>query len=201
MSIADQIQRAVADGYYSCGICLDLSKAFDTVNHCMLLQKREQYGIRGVAYDWFKSYLHNRKQFVSLGGVSSELLDVTCGVPQGPLLFLLYINDIQNSTSALDIHLFAEKSVPRLESIVNIQLSNVYRWLCANKLSLNIEKSNYIIFHSVQRKLNYQVRITLNGQLFKQELSTTYLGVAIDCHLNWKSYISNLSKRLNVTDI
>ena len=106
-------------------------------------------------------------------------------------------------TSSLMIsNLFCtEKSLPRLESIVNIQLSNVYRWLCANKLSLNIEKSNYIIFHSVQRKLNYQVRITLNGQLFKQELSTTYLGVVIDCHLNWKSHISNLSKRLNVTDI
>ena len=97
----------------------------------------------------------------------------------GPhLLFLLYINDIQNSNSSLDIHLFAddsnifctEKSLPKLESIDNIQLSNVYPWLCVNiKLSLNIEKSNCIIFHLVQRKLNYEVRISLNGQLFKQD--------------------------------
>ena len=127
------------------------------VNRCILLQKLDNYGIRGVAYDWFKSRYDNRKQFVSLGGVSSELLDVTCGVPQvsvlGPLLFLC-----------------TEKSLPKLESIVNIQLSNVYRWLYANiKLSLNIEKSNYIIFHSLQRKLNYEVRISLNGQLFKQD--------------------------------
>jgi hypothetical protein len=162
----------------------------------------------GIVYDWFESYLYNRKQFVSIGGVSSGLLDVTCGVPQGsvlgPLLFLLYINDMKNTTSDLDIYLFgddsnlfcSDKSLSRLETRVNAQLSEVYRWLCANRLSLNIEKSNYIIFHSVQRKLNYEIKVFLNNQILKREFSTTYLGVAIDCHLNWKSHVSNISKNV-----
>jgi hypothetical protein len=81
LSITDQIQTAVENGYYLCGIFLDLSKAFDTVNHFILFQKLEHYGFRGIVYDWFESYLYNRKQFVSIGGVSSGLLDVTCGVP------------------------------------------------------------------------------------------------------------------------
>jgi hypothetical protein len=83
LSIIDKIQNAIENGNYSCGIFLDLSKVFDTVNHQILLQKLEYYGIRGMANDWFKSYLDNRKQFVSMGGVKSDMLYITCGVPQG----------------------------------------------------------------------------------------------------------------------
>jgi hypothetical protein len=86
LSIIDKIQNAIEDGNYSCGIFLDLSKAFDTVNHEILLQKLEYYGIRGMANDWFESYLDNRKQFVSMGGVKSDMLGITCGVPQGSVL-------------------------------------------------------------------------------------------------------------------
>ena len=194
LGITDRIQRAVEDGCYSCGIFLDLSKAFDTVNHNILLRKLEYYGIRGVAHNWFKSYLDNRKQFVSVGNNTSGLL--SCGVPQGsvlgPLLFLLYINDIQNCTSVFDIHLFADdsnlfyadKNLRTLETTVNNQISYVFEWLCANMLSLNVEKSNYIIFHPVQKKINHQVNISLKSQPLKQVFNTSYLGVVIDCHLN-----------------
>ena len=158
LSITDKIQSAVEDGYYSGGIFLDLSKAFDTVSHSILLQKLEYYGIRGIAHNCLKSYLDNSKQFVTVGSISSGLLNISGGVPQGsvlgPLLFLLYINDIQNSTRILDFHLFADdsnlfyanKSLLTLETIVNKEISHVYQWLCANKLSLNVEKFNYIIF-------------------------------------------------------
>ena len=124
------------------GIFLDLSKAFDTINHYFLLQKLEHYGFGGIVYDWIESYINNRKQFVLIGGVSSGQLNVTCGVPQGYVLgllvFLLYINDMNNTTSCLDVHLFADdsnllncidKSLSRLETRVNTQLSEIYRWL------------------------------------------------------------------------
>ena len=93
ISITDKIQKAIDQGYYSCGIFLDLSKAFDTVNHQILLDKLEYYGIRGLAKQWFESYLMNRMQFVSLGSCKSDMLNISCGVPQGsvlgPILFFV----------------------------------------------------------------------------------------------------------------
>ena len=94
--LTDKIQRSINNGTYSCGIFLDLCKAFDTVDHRIILNKLEYNGIRGVANDWFASYLSNRRQFVSLFGTNSDYQTVTCRVPQGsvlgPILFLLYIN-------------------------------------------------------------------------------------------------------------
>ena len=113
--------------------------------------KLEHYGIRDSALRWFASYLNKRKQFVSINGVNSELRELSCGVPQGsilgPLLFLIYINDLPNISNKLDIFLFADdtniyyenESFKELEKIVNKELKNLYLWLSINRLALNIE--------------------------------------------------------------
>ena len=206
--ITDKIQKAIDSGMFTCGIFLDLSKAFDTVNHKILLQKLECYGIRGVAKRWFESYLNNRQQFVSLGNVKSETKAISCGVPQGsvlgPILFLLCVNDFQNCSKILYFHLFADdtnlflahKSIATLEKETSEQLNLVHEWLCANKLSLIIEKSNFVIFHQAQKKLTYAVNIAINDKFLKYEDNIKCLGVLIDKNLNWKSHVSFLSKKI-----
>ena len=160
--ITNKIQKAIENKHYLCGIFLDLSKAFDTVNHYILLRKLENYGIRGVANEWFSSYLQNRQQYVTNGNTNSEQRMITCGVPQGsvlgPLLFLLYINDFKNCASGIDFHLFADdsnllcthKNLECLEVNLNIQLNRVNEWLCANELSLKLK--NPILFFSIHPK-------------------------------------------------
>ena len=105
MEITEKIKESIDKGKFGCGIFIDLKKAFDTVNHKILLTKLEHYGVRGVMLNWFESYLTGRKQYVFYNGVSSEVKDITCGVPQGsvvgPLLFLIYINDLPNVSKKL----------------------------------------------------------------------------------------------------
>ena len=169
LSIIDQVQKAIEDRDYPCGIFLDFRRAFDTVNHNILLSKLEFYGIRGVVKDLSTSYLRNRMQMMSLASVNSDIQPVYCGVPPGsvlgPLLFLIYINDFHNCSELLDSHLFADdanlffkhKGINILENEINSELANVHIWLSANKLSLNIEKSNLSFF--IQSKNEFPRRL------------------------------------------
>ena len=158
LEIYDQISKDIDHNKINCSIFLDFKKAFDTVNHNVLLRKLERYGIRGNAFLILKSFfLQNRTQYTLVNGRKSCYKGITCGVPQGstlgPLLFLIYINDLYQSTT-LRINLFADDSylslantsAKLLEAEVNNELETVNQWLRYNKVSLNKDKSSFIIF-------------------------------------------------------
>ena len=152
INITENIRKALDDGNIGCGVFVDLQKAFDTVDHQILLAKLNYYGIRGVSNDWFKSYLSNRNQYVSINGYESGLAAINCGVPQGsvlgPLLFLLYINDLNQAIKFCKVHHFADdtnllclsNSIKKLSKLVHADLKHLLNWLNANKISLNVKK-------------------------------------------------------------
>ena len=207
LELQSQLINNIEKGLFSCCIFLDFSKAFDTVNHNILLKKLEHYGIRGIALSWFKSYLDKRKQVVIANGETSSEQEVKCGVPQGsvlgPLLFLLYINDIYNSSKELDFRLFADdtsilfadRNLDFIEQIVNSQLAKVSEWLLANKLSLNVSKSNFLLVSP--RKVTKYINLSINNEKLKQENYTKYLGIIIDEKLNWKQHVKQVNLKIS----
>ena len=189
---------------FSCGVFIDLKKAFHTVNHKILLDKLNYYGFRGIVNQWFSSYLTNRTQTTEINSYISDKEVVNCGVPQRsvlrPLLFLLYVNDIQHCSRKVKFVLFADdtnvlyslKNLKTLELIVNAELNNLFNWLTSNKLTLNIKKTNFVIFRPQQKKLNYlpQINIFDNEQTNKNVIlehknCIKFLGLLIDENLGW----------------
>ena len=164
IQLVNKIATCIDQNKVTAGVFLDLSKAFDTIDHQILFYKLERYGIRGVALQWIKSYFQNGKQFVQYNNVSSSANIITCGVPQGsilgPLFFIFYVNDLQNALRFTESLLFADDTRVNyshtdpvsLISVFNNELSNVYRWMKSNKLSVNITKTNYVIFKSRNKK-------------------------------------------------
>ena len=177
--LTESVKNTLDNKRLGCGIFIDLQRAFDTVNHEILLSKLEHYGIRGCALEWFRSYLSDRKQYVSVNGKSSSLLTVSCGVPHGsvlgPLLFLVYINDLPNASKKLTFYLFADdtniyyesKDLSNLIKIVNRELRLVKKCLDANKLSSNIDMTNYILFHSSSVKISSAFDIKIGKKCIK----------------------------------
>ena len=187
-----------------------MSKAFDNLNHNILFDKLEHYVVRGVALHWFKSYLHNRSQYVVYNGLQSAKLGIKCSVPQGsilgPILFLIYINDITNVSRLLQLLLFADdtntflkhRDIKALIKIVNSELVKLADWFSANRLSLNVSKTNFIIYCSSKRKYNPNlINISLNGHEITQIKHTKFLGVYIDERLNWDEHVKQLSTKLS----
>ena len=199
LSLEDNLTRALENGEHVVGVYLDFS--FDTVDHMILLQKLYHYGVRGCAHDWFTSYLSNRSQFVTYNGVKSNLNNVKCGVPQGyilgPLLFLLYINDLLFACKRTFPVLFADdsnlflsgKNTDQVQQMMDDELKDIVIWLRANKLSLNISKTHYMLF-SNKKVIQPNVTIEINGQPITCVTKTKFLGVIIDNKLTWKEHIS-----------
>ena len=170
IELMDRVISALNDKFLPISIFMDLSKAFDTLDHDIVLGKLRYYGINGTSLDWFRSYLLNRKQYVEINNERSSCLDIKTGVPQGsilvPLLFLIYMNDIPNVSQAFRFILYAddttlfstfEYSIPirtsKADELLNQELFLVNEWLEINKLSLNIGKTKYMIFHPHQKDI------------------------------------------------
>ena len=173
------------------------------------MQKLQFYGIQGENNLWFTSYLSNRKQRVKLDCQLSPYLDISCGVPQGsilgPLLFLIYINDMKNSIKHSIVHHFADdtnllcsdKCEKSLKRKLNEDLKLIYTWLCANRLSLNVDKTEFIVFRPPRRKLNNRFTLKLNQKILFESTKIKYLGMILDQSLSWKHHIFELRKKLS----
>ena len=202
INIIENIRKALDDGNIGCGVFVDLQKAFNTVDHQILLAKLNPFGIRGVSNNWFKSYLSNRRQYVSINGYEFGLAAINCGVPQGsilgPLLFLLYINDLKVHHFADDTNLLClSNSIKKLNKLVNADLNRLVNWLNTNKISLNVKKTEMVIFKSKQNKFEGDLKIKLCGKRLYSTESVKYLGVKIDTNLSWQYHINDLSIKLN----
>ena len=207
LNFVNHIATAIDNHLHTLGIFLDLSKAFDTIDHEILLFKLSHYGVRGKALEWYKSYLTGRNQFVSINSANSNYASMTCGVPQGsllgPLLFILYINDLQNSSRILSFILFADdtsvffshRNPDVLVNTVNTELASINQWICCNKLSLNVQKTHCMLFSNSVSFLPSNV--SLNDSVIQMVDSTKFLGLNIDNKLSWKEHIMYLSKLLS----
>ena len=198
---------------YVLGIFIDLSKAFDTIDHDQMIYKLSHYGIRGTTNDLLKSYLTNRFQYTDCLGEKSEKLKVEYGVPQGsvlgPLLFLIYINDIINCSNqqlgefvlfADDTNIFVSgKTLSEAYSKANILLRSLDRYMTTNKLHINMTKCCYMIFRPTQRLVDQpdaDYKLTINNCEIKHVLFTKFLGITIDEKLSWEQHITELKRKL-----
>lgn len=184
------------------GCFLDLRKAFDTVNHNILLLKMEKYGIRGPTLKLMKSYLRERQQFVELEDFTSSLKPILCGVPQGsilgPLLFLIYINDIHVDSNDSKILLFADDTclIRQNASLddFNSDLNEIKTWLDGNRLALNVSKTNYVAFSKSRKSIS---GINIGQQALNQTTHVKYLGILIDERLLFIDHIKYVCKRIS----
>ena len=188
-------------------LLIDFSKAFDMVEHSILLKKLECYGIRGTALKWFESYLSNREQFVSVNGVDSTKKAIKFGVPQGsilgPLLFVIYINDMPKICHLAKFILYADdaniilrgNSMHEIEQQLSELILALTKWIASNGLKLNLKKTNYMLFS--KRKIVNTRGIFINNTKIEQKSECRFLGVIIDDKLCWAQHIKAMKAKMS----
>ena len=170
-SLTEMIRKSLDEDKFACEFFIDLLKTFDTVDHGILLSKLNRYGARGASYQWFKSYLTGRQPFTAIAHLKSDFCSINYGVRQGlvmgPILFLLYINDLNREILHSKVHHFADDtnflytshSLKKQNRTINFDLSNLVQWLKANRISLDVNKTELVIFRSpkklIYRNLNF----------------------------------------------
>ena len=203
----NDLYTAMSNNEISIAVYIDAMKAFDTVNHNILLNKLQYFGITGKCADWFEEYLKGRQQCTIANDVISSLKPIKCGVPQGsvcgPLLFLLYINDISKSLKKCKVSLYADDTVLYYSSnnlnqaVNNIQndLAELSSWCDINKLTINCKKTKYCVYGMrkiVKRSKNVDIILSLNNIPLERVCSYKYLGFILDDHLNFNKHISSM---------
>ena len=209
LKFTQSIYDSFNDGRHGVAVLLDFQKAFDTVNHSILLRKMERLGVRGLMRDWFESYLSNRKQYVQIEDCLSGSRIITSGVPQGSvlggLIFLLCINDMVNCCNDVEIIQFADdktfffsnRSVDLVVETMNSTLVDVDTWLQVNRLSLNIDKTNYILFSNVYS--NLPNNIIIRNSSISLVTSAKFLGIIIDNRLNFSEHVRYTCNKISKT--
>ena len=211
--LVNKILKSFENNCYTLGVFIDLTKVFDLVDHYIVLKKLFHYGVRGKTLKLLQSYLHNRKQYIAYENSSkTEFKKWICGVPQGSilahLLFLIFINDLCHSTPLLEAILFADdtnhfyshNNVKELFRTMNAELSHLNDWFCANKLSLNTNKTKYVLFYKAKIKYNLPLFLPdlfVDDVKIKSENSLKLLGVMIDQNLTWKTHVELVENKIS----
>ena len=209
LEVIDRITLQLDNKITPINIFLDLSKAFDTLDHNILLEKLKHYGIHDTALALFESYLSNRQQYVEYNGTESTLEYITTGVPQGsilgPLLFIIYINDIAQSSRKFDFITYADDTTlcSTLDGVtavadINTALKNITEWLEINKLSLNVKKTKAMVFHMPQKQI-IPPNLKINDTTIEFVDNFVFLGVTINKHLNWSNHVDKTANKISKT--
>ena len=210
LSFVDYLINSFENNELTFGIFQDISKAFDTIDHNILLSKLYKYGIRGNTLNWYMNYLSNRYQFVSTNNTSSSFLIIECGVPQGsilgPILFLLYINDLPRVSTKLKLLLYADDTNIVFENsdtkttikTINMEMRKIIVWLKSNKLHINVNKTVSLLFHTRQKRVNIYINsIVIDDNIIPITTNTKCLGINIDNNLTWKAHINYITKKIS----
>ena len=208
--IVDNVKISIDKNEYTIGIFLDLCKAFDTVDHSILLKKLKNYGIRGVAHSLISSYLSNRTQFTVINSVESEHRNIGFGVPQGsvlgPLLFIIFINDIQFCIPEENSRLFADdtgifvsgREITATVKTAQTLLYKLHEWFQCNKLTISVPKCAWMVFHGRNKKLPENIPdLYIDGMAITRVNSYKYIGLILDSHLSWVPHVNSICEKLN----
>ena len=211
ITLVDRVTKSLDKSNIVILLLIDLKQAFDTVHHRILLRKLYAYGIRGVLLKWFESYLTDRSQYVIYDGVRSETKAVKCGVPlgsiMGPLLFIISMNDICNISDLMFAIKYADDTcflingtdMNTLIKQQNVDLDSLCTWFKSNKLSLNTQKTFYMVFHRARLNTieNSSMDIIMVNQILTKVNSIKYLGIILDHKLNWLDHITYVEAKIS----
>ena len=212
LELIDRITNKMDTNEIPLHIFLDLSKAFDTIDHSIILNKLKYYGLKGSNLNLFQSYLSNRKQYTEIEDTTSTILPIQVGVPQGsilgPILFIIYVNDLPQCSNKFDFIMYADdttlsstidsfsdiNSNASADSLINAEIGKVIEWLKINKLSLNKNKSKYMTFHMPKKQIQH-LTLKIDGINIEKVEEFNFLGLTMDTNLKWKKHTDKISNK------